>query len=158
MDSAKELVSTAMKEFCAKHGITMQLVPAYSHTDLLQCRVEGVIRVTKSHTLVALKHWQSGAPLRYWAWATRDFVKKKNHLWARPGPAGKTSTVFDRLRPIGVSNSHPAIAVPFGCKIVAQVARESSLVKNTTHGDTESRGGHIHGRRREHRFDSRVLL
>jgi hypothetical protein len=139
MDGAKEFVSTAMKEFCANHGITMHLVPAYSH--LLQCRVEGAIRVTKSHARVALK--QSGAPLRYWAWATRDFVKKKNHLWARPGPAGKTSTAFDRLRPIGVSNSHAAIAVPFACKIVAQVPRESSLVTNTTHGDRAVEGAYM---------------
>jgi hypothetical protein len=90
MDDTKKFVSTAMKEFCAKHGITMQLVPAYSH--LLQCRGEDVIRVTKSHTRVALK--QSSAPMRFWAWATRDFVNKKNHPWARPGPAGKTSTLF----------------------------------------------------------------
>ena len=97
MDCAKEFVSTAMKEFCAKHGITMQLVPSYSH--LLQCRVEGAFRVTKSHARVALK--QSGAPLRFWAWATRDFVKKKNHLWQNLAPREPPGQCLTDYCPLG---------------------------------------------------------
>ena len=60
LDGAKEFVGSEMRDFCRKHNITLQLVPAYNH--LLQCRVEGAIRITKSHTRVALK--QSGCPLR----------------------------------------------------------------------------------------------
>jgi len=62
LDGAKELVGSEMRDFCRKHNITFQLVPAYNH--LLQCWVEGAIRITKSHTRVALK--QSGCPLRCW--------------------------------------------------------------------------------------------
>ena len=123
-----------MKEFCAMHSITIQLVPAYLH--LLQCRVEGAIRVTKSHARISLK--QSEAPLRFWARATSDFVRKKNHLWARRSKDGIMATAFERLQPVAMSNSHEAIAVPIGCKVVAQIPRESSFVTNTTHAPTQS--------------------
>jgi len=71
LDGAKEFVGSEMRDFCRKHNITLQLVPAYNH--LLQCRVEGAIRITKSHTRVALK--QSGCPLRFWWRATKDFTR-----------------------------------------------------------------------------------
>ena len=48
LDGAKEFVGSEMRDFCRKHNITLQLVPAYNQ--LLQCRVEGAIRITKSHT------------------------------------------------------------------------------------------------------------
>jgi len=78
LDGAKEFVGSEMRDFCRKHNIRLQLVPAYNH--LLQCRVEGAIRMTKSHTRVALK--QSGCPLRFWGRATnfifnlRVFIKE----------------------------------------------------------------------------------
>jgi len=67
LDGAKEFVGSEMRDFCRKHNITLQLVPAYNH--LLQCRLEGAICMTKSHTRVALK--QSGCPLRFWGLATK---------------------------------------------------------------------------------------
>jgi len=74
LDGAIEFVGSEMRDFCRKH----QLVPAYNH--LLQCRVEGAIRITKLHTRVALK--QSGCPLRFRARATEDFIKKRHTLFA----------------------------------------------------------------------------
>ena len=50
LDGAKEFVGSEMRDFCRKHNITLQLVPTYNH--LLQCRVKGAIRITKSHTRV----------------------------------------------------------------------------------------------------------
>jgi len=61
LDGAKEFVGSEMRDFYRKHNITLQLVRAYNY--LLQCRVEGAICITKSHTRVALK--QSGCPLRF---------------------------------------------------------------------------------------------
>jgi len=51
LDGAKELVGSEMRDFCRKHNITLQLVPAYNH--LLQWQLEGVIRLTKLNTRVA---------------------------------------------------------------------------------------------------------
>jgi len=79
LDGAKEFVGSEMRDFCCKHNITLQLVPAYNH--LLQCRVEGAIRIRKSHTRVALK--QSGCPQRFWGRAKKDFIKKKKTLTKR---------------------------------------------------------------------------
>ena len=61
LDIAKEFVGSEMQDFWRKHNITLQLVPAYNH--LLQCWLEGAIRITKSHTRVALK--VIGCPLRF---------------------------------------------------------------------------------------------
>ena len=36
-------------------------------------------------------------------------------------------TVFERMQPVGVSNNRRVIAVPFGCKVIFQIPRESSL-------------------------------
>ena len=41
LDGAKEFVGSEMRDFCRKHNITLQLVPAYNQ--LLLCRVEGAI-------------------------------------------------------------------------------------------------------------------
>jgi len=35
--------------------------------------------------------------------------------------------VFERMQPVGVSNNRRVIAVPFGCKVIFQIPRESSL-------------------------------
>jgi len=81
---------------------------------------------------VALK--QSGCPLRFWGLATKDFIKKRNALWTRTEGNGKVTTAFERMRPVGVSNNHRSIAVPFGCKIIVQIPRESSLCTDGSHG------------------------
>ena len=78
-DGAKEFVDSEMRDFCRKHVITLQLVPAYKH--LLQCRVESIVRITKLCTRVALK--QSGCPLRFQGRATKD--KDKHALVTQRG-------------------------------------------------------------------------
>jgi len=109
LDGAKEFVGSEMRDFC----ITLQLVPAYNH--LLQCRVEGAFRITKSHTRVALK--QSGCPLHFWGRATKHFIKKRNTLWAHNEADGILTTAFERMQPVGLSNNRRTIAVPFGPKL-----------------------------------------
>ena len=131
LDGDKEFVGSEIRDFCRKHNITLQLVPAYNH--LLQCQVEGAIRITKSHTRVALK--QSACPLHFWGRATKDFIKKRNTLWARKEANGTLTTAFERMQPVGVSNNRRTIAVPFGCKVIVQIPRESSLCTDGSHGD-----------------------
>jgi len=82
--SAKEFVVSEVRDFCRKHNITLQLVPAYNHRTL-----------SKRGTC-------SGHPKRL-------------------------MTVFERMQPVGVSNNRRVIAVPFGCKVIFQIPRESSL-------------------------------
>ena len=101
LDGAKEFAVSEMRDFCRKHNITLQLVSAYNHS--LQCRVEGAIRVTKSHTRVALK--QSGCPLRFWGRATEDLINKRNTLWAHKEANGTLTTAFERMQPVGVSDN-----------------------------------------------------
>ena len=67
LDGAEEFVGSKMRDFCRKHNITLELVPAHNH--LLQCQVEGAIRIPQSHTRVTLK--QSGCLLRFWGRTTR---------------------------------------------------------------------------------------
>jgi len=131
LDGAEEFVGSEMRDFCRKHNITLQLVPAYNH--LLQCQVEGTIRITKSHTRVELK--QSRCPLRFWGRATKDFIKKRNTLWARKEANGTSTTAFERVQPVGVSNNRRAIAVPFGCKVIVQIPCVSNLCTDGSHGD-----------------------
>ena len=139
LDGAKEFFGSEMRDFCRKHNITLQLVPAYNH--LLQCWVEGVIRITKSHTRVALK--QSRCPLRFWARSTNDFTKKRNTLWARKEADGTLTAAFERMQPVGVCNSWRAIAVPFGCKVILQIPRESSLCTDGSHSDQAMEGMYV---------------
>ena len=89
LDGAKEFVGSEMRDFC----ITLQLVTAYNH--LLQCQVEGAIRITKSHTRVALK--QSGCPLRFLGRVTKDFIEKRNTLWAHKEADGTLEIAFERM-------------------------------------------------------------
>jgi len=139
LDGAKEFVGSEMRDFCRKHNIKLQLVPAYNH--LLQCRVEVVIRIIKSHTRVALK--QSGCPLRFRARTTKDFIKKINTLWARKEADGTVTTAFERMQPVGVCNNRLAIAVPFECKVIVQIPRESSLCTDGSHGDRAMEGIYV---------------
>jgi len=139
LDGAKEFVGSEMRDFCRKHNITIQLVPAYNH--LMQCRVEGAIRIKNSHTRVALK--QSGCPLRFSGRGTKDFTKNRNTLWARKEANGTLTTAFERMQPVGVSNNRRAIAVPFGCKVIVQIPRESSLCTDGSHGDRAMEGIYV---------------
>jgi len=139
LDGAKEFVGSEMRDFCRKHNITLQLVPAYNY--LLQCWVEGAIRITKSHTRMALK--QSGCPLCFWVRATKDSIKKSNTLYARKEADGTLTTVFERMQPVGVSNNRRTIAVPFGCKVIVQIPRESSLCTDGSHGDRAMEGIYV---------------
>jgi len=109
-----------------------QLVPACNH--VLPCRrVEGAICTTKSHTREALK--QSGCPLPFWERATKNFIRKRNTLWARKEAMGTLATVFERIQPAGVFNNRRGIAVPFECKVPVQIPRKSSLCTDGSHGD-----------------------
>jgi len=101
LDGAKEFVGSEMRDFGRKHNITLQIVPAYNH--LLQSRVEGAIRITKSHTRVVLK--QNGCPLRFLGRVTKDLIKKRITLWARKEVNGTLTTAFERMQPVGVSNN-----------------------------------------------------
>ena len=72
--------------------------------------------------------------MRFWEVATKDFSKKRNALWTHTEGNGKVTTAFERMRPVGGSNNHRFFAVPFGCKLMVQIPRESSLCTDGSHG------------------------
>jgi hypothetical protein len=76
VDGAKEFVGAKMKAFCYVHNITLQIVTSYSHT--MQARVEGAIGIIKQHSGIALS--TANVPTRFWPYATKDFVYKRNFL------------------------------------------------------------------------------
>ena len=90
---------------------------------------------------MALK--QSGCPLRFWGLSTKDFIKKRNTLWARTEANGTLTTAFERMQPVGVFNNRRALAVPFGCKVIVQIPRESSLCTDGSHGDRAMEGIYV---------------
>ena len=81
--------------------------------------------------------------LRFWGRATKDFIKKRNTLWARKEANGTLTTAFQRMQPVGVSNNRREIAVPFGCKVIVQIPRESSLCTDGSHGDRAMEGIYV---------------
>jgi len=50
------------------------------------------------------------------------------------------TTSFKRMLPVGGSNNHRFIAVPFGCKRMVQIPRESSLCTDDSHGSRAMEG------------------
>jgi len=67
-------------------------------------------------------------------------LKKRNALWTHTEGNGKVTTAFERMRPVGGSNNHRFIAVPFGCKLIMQIPRESSLCTDDSHGSRAMEG------------------
>jgi len=114
----------------------LQLVLGYNH--LVQCRAEGAIHFTKSHARVALQ--QSGALCVSGGLPQRTVSKKRNTLWTHTEGNGKVTTSFKRMLPVGGSNNHRFIAVPFGCKRMVQIPRESSLCTDDSHGSRAMEG------------------
>ena len=47
------------------------------------------------------------------------------------------------MQPAGVSNKRRAIAVPFGCKVIVQIPRQSSLCTDGSHGYCAIKGIYI---------------
>ena len=47
------------------------------------------------------------------------------------------------MQPVGVSNNRRAIPVPFGCKVIVQIPRESSLCTDGSHGDRALEGIYV---------------
>ena len=47
------------------------------------------------------------------------------------------------MQPVGVSNNRRAIAVPFGCKVIVQIPRDSSLCTDGSHGDRAMEGIYV---------------
>jgi len=62
---------------------------------------------------------------------------------ARTEASGTLSIAVERMQPVEVSNNQPAIAVPFGCKVIVQIPRESSLCTDGSHGDRAMEGIYV---------------
>jgi len=56
---------------------------------------------------------------------------------------GTLTTAFERMQPVRVSNNRPAIAVPFGCKVIVQKSRESSLCTDGSHCNRAMEGIYV---------------
>jgi hypothetical protein len=65
------------------------------------------------------------------------------HKRSREESNGTLTTAFERMQPIGVSNCYASIAVPFGCKVIAQVPKESTLCPNSSLGDRAVEGIYV---------------
>ena len=61
--------------------------------------------------------------------------KKEHSLGARKEANGTLTIAFERMQPVGVSNNHRSIAIPFGCRVIVQIPREFSLCTDGSHGD-----------------------
>jgi len=79
----------------------------------------------------------------FWGRAIKDFIKKRNTLWTRKEANGTLTTAFERMQPVGVSNNRRAIAETFGCKVIVQIPRESSLCTDGSHGDCAMEGIYV---------------
>ena len=64
----------------------------------------------------------------------------RNALWTRTEGSVKVNTAFERMQPVGGSNNHRFIAVPFGCILMVQIPRESSLCTDGSHGSRAMEG------------------
>jgi len=75
----------------------------------MQARVEGAICCVKQHSRTSLLH--ANKPTRLWDDATKDFSKKKVHLWALTDTCGKLQTPHDRMQ-LAFFGTYQTVAVP----------------------------------------------
>lgn len=126
--------SASFTAYCDKHGITVEEVPAYTHT--FNARAEGAIRICKEKVRALLR--RANMPRRFWPDALLHWCRTYAH-W--PDAAGHTAwEKLDDLGPHALCHDLKRDRHVFGSYVTGHLPREHPHVGDTTHDDRAEEG------------------
>ena len=134
-DGAGEFArSSTFKEYCTRHNIVIEEVPAYTHT--FNARVEGAIRICKDKVRAFLR--RANMPRRFWPDALLHWCRTYAH-W--PDASGHTAwEKLDELGPHSLCHDLKRDRHVFGSYVTGHLPREHPHVADTTHDDRAEEG------------------
>ena len=134
-DGAGEFArSSTFKEYCTRHNIVIEEVPAYTHT--FNARVEGAIRICKDKVRAFLR--RANMPRRFWPDALLHWCRTYAH-W--PDASGHTAwEKLDELGPHSLCHDLKRDRHVFGSYVTGHLPREHPHVADTTHDDCAEEG------------------
>jgi len=134
-DGAGEFArSSTFKEYCTRHNIVIEEVPAYTHT--FNARVEGAIRICKDKVRAFLR--RANMPRRFWPDALLHWCRTYAH-W--PDASGHTAwEKLDELGPRSLCHDLKRDRHVFGSYVTGHLPREHPHVADTTHDDRAEEG------------------
>jgi hypothetical protein len=134
-DGAGEFARSAnFQAYCKRHAITVEEVPAYTHT--FNARAEGAIRICKEKVRALLR--RANMPRRFWPDALLHWCRTYAH-W--PDAAGHTAwEKLDELGPHALCHDLDRDSHVFGSYVTGHLPREHPHVADTTHDDRAEEG------------------
>ena len=134
-DGAGEFARSAnFQAYCKRHAITVEEVPAYTHT--FNARAEGAIRICKEKVRALLR--RANMPRRFWPDALLHWCRTYAH-W--PDAAGHTGwQKLDELGPHALCHDLERDRHVFGSYVTGHLPREHPHVVDTTHDDRAEEG------------------
>ena len=138
MDGAGEFrKSTSFTAYCKLHDITIEEVPAYTHT--FNARAEGAIRICKEKVRALLR--RANMPRRFWPDALLHWLRTYAH-W--PDKAGHTAwEKLDELGSHALCHDLERDRHVFGSYVTGHLPREHPHVADTTHDDRAEEGVYL---------------
>ena len=126
--------SSSFQAYCKLHNITIEEVPAYTHT--FNARAEGAIRICKEKVRALLR--RANMPRRFWPDALLHWCRTYAH-W--PDAAGHTAwEKLDDLGPHALCHDLKRDRHIFGSYVTGHLPREHPHVADTTHDDRAEEG------------------
>ena len=135
VDGAGEFAKSAnFQAYCKLRFITIEEVPAYTHT--FNARAEGAIRICKEKVRALLR--RANMPRRFWPDALLHWCRTYAH-W--PDAAGHTAwEKLDELGPHALCHDLKRDRHVFGSYVTGHLPREHPHVVDTTHDDRAEEG------------------